>query len=89
MNWINILKLEIHDIISLEFCNGLLTARFPAARFTCNSGKCIYKSNVCNGDDDCGDNSDKKNPILPFYLISRKIGVFSNNPGKHQSNGDI
>lgn len=26
----------------------------------CNSGKCIHPGQVCNGEDNCGDNSDEK-----------------------------
>ena len=27
--------------------------------FQCNNGKCIYKTNVCDFYNDCGDNSDE------------------------------
>ena len=28
-------------------------------QFQCNNGKCIWKWNVCNSRNDCGDNSDE------------------------------
>ena len=28
-------------------------------RFQCNNGKCIYKSRICDLNNDCGDNSDE------------------------------
>ena len=27
--------------------------------FQCNNGKCIYKTNICDFHNDCGDNSDE------------------------------
>ena len=29
--------------------------------FTCDNGHCVRESNKCNGNDDCGDNSDERN----------------------------
>ena len=46
-------------------------------RFTCNNGKSVYKSQVCNGINDCeiyvnnlldGDNSDEKNCGTIFII---------------------
>ena len=31
----------------------------PSSEFTCDNGGCVSRSWLCDGDDDCGDNSDE------------------------------
>ena len=54
----------------------LLIGKVPSStlcesdKFECHNGKCIYDSWICNGADECGDNSDELNcpdGKLDFY----------------------
>nr|BAN20688.1 low-density lipoprotein receptor [Riptortus pedestris] len=42
----------------------------PASMYVCADGRCIRPSWVCDGQDDCGDNSDEKNCEVPRSCTS-------------------
>ncbi|KAF5912112.1 hypothetical protein HPG69_003386 [Diceros bicornis minor] len=41
-------------------------------KFRCDSGRCIARKLECNGENDCGDNSDERNCGRPKAVCSRK-----------------
>lgn len=40
-----------------------------ATKFICSNGKCIYKSWVCDQDDDCKDGSDENSNLCGQYFL--------------------
>ena len=36
--------------------------------FLCDNGQCVRESDICNGRDDCGDNSDETNCCTLIFL---------------------
>lgn len=50
--------------LTCESCCGTLTAGNPLvcleARFKCRNGRCVDRSFLCNGQDNCQDNSDEE-----------------------------
>ena len=66
--------LSVNSVLHLakSSCNWL--------QFQCNNGKCIYKNQVCDLKDDCGDNSDES--ISYGALCGMSNYVFCNNDKK-------
>ena len=44
---------------SLKCCGVSAPVTCPNNRFRCSNGRCIFAGWKCDGDDDCGDNSDE------------------------------
>lgn len=64
--------------IKLSFVS-LLTAPVTCkpSEFTCLNGICIDVQFICNGEDDCGDDSDEKHcTVLPRKTVTCQDGEF-------------
>ena len=46
----------------------------PESHWKCANGKCIYKSDVCNGYTNCGDGSDERN-CRKLVIMTVVVGV--------------
>ena len=40
--------------------SGMMKRNCPETRFTCDNDKCLPRSFICDGKDDCGDGSDEE-----------------------------
>lgn len=48
-----------------------------ASKFHCRNGKCISRMWACDGDDDCGDNSDEDTKYCStHYLLLHYLFIF-------------
>ena len=58
--------LKFHGIcvMSVVF---LFTATCPPNKFTCTNNNCVPRSHLCDGDDDCEDNSDETTDQCGWY----------------------
>ena len=56
------MHLLLSDVYALHGCHRLKkrTANCDSDEFTCDNGECEPQSHVCDGYDDCGDNSDEE-----------------------------
>ena len=50
-------------VAGMEYCSELMYHR-------CNNGRCVVRQWVCDGEDDCGDNSDEF--LCGIYTVSQK-----------------
>ena len=46
--------------ISVKIIGAKLPSLCPLNHFQCSNGKCLKPHFMCNGNDDCGDESDEK-----------------------------
>lgn len=55
---------HVVDIVDLSFCPDAFTTGNPLlcseTRFKCRNGNCVDRSFLCNGQDNCQDNSDEE-----------------------------
>ena len=64
--------------IFFSVCLLLLTSKIilaspcPVSEHTCENLRCVPKDKVCNGEDDCGDNSDEKDGCTRKYKKNLK-----------------
>ena len=53
-------------------------------KFKCSNGKCIWKSWICDGDNDCGNNEDESRSRCPHYIRSGDTIALRNNAKSNQ-----
>ena len=52
-------KNEYHNTTTYRLCFIMLLGECPMNHFNCTNNRCVSHSGVCNGHNDCGDNSDE------------------------------
>ena len=60
--------------------NSFIFKECPENYFQCSNSRCVQTSNICDGNDDCGDNSDEilpcdGNNIITEYTIFIRIFI--------------
>ena len=58
---------------SLDFFLHLGKPSCNYQEFQCNNGKCIYEWDICDGKDDCGDNTDESKTSGAFCGMLKNV----------------
>lgn len=83
MSSLNIGESGLTTSTSEDFYEIISRKRFCGTKFKCNNGRCISKSSVCNGKNDCLDNSDEAKCLTPLEHFIKLSG------GKNAGEGNI
>lgn len=47
----------------------------PQSRFQCNNNLCVSLNDICDGTDDCGDNSDESPTMCGEFIININLFI--------------